>query len=123
MSRVPARFLSIGMIMLATLASPSIPTVAARSLQASALRTIYVNVVDQSDRPVRDLAATAFMVREDNVIREIAEVKPATEPMSIAILVDTTPEALYAIKELRAAILSFVRAILAANPASQISIG
>jgi len=53
-------------------------------------RTVYASVVDKDDAPVTGLSASDFIVREDDVVREVLRVSPASEPMHIAVLVDTS---------------------------------
>ena len=53
-------------------------------------RTIYASVVDKNDAPVTGLSVGDFIVREDDTAREVLRVLPATEPMQIAVLVDTS---------------------------------
>jgi VWFA-related protein len=53
-------------------------------------RTIYAGVVDKNDAPVSGLGASDFIVREDDQAREVLRVLPASEPMHIAVLVDTS---------------------------------
>ena len=53
-------------------------------------REIYASVIDEAGAPVTALAATDFVVREDGVQREILRVSPATDPLRIAVLVDTS---------------------------------
>ena len=40
--------------------------------------------LDETGAPVPDLGPSDFVVREDNVAREVLSVAPATEPMQIA---------------------------------------
>jgi hypothetical protein len=58
----------------------------------SADKSIFVSVVDSNGKPVKDLTVAEFAVREDNVMREVTGVKPATQPLYIQILADTTKE-------------------------------
>ena len=53
-------------------------------------RTVYASVVDKNDAPVTGLSASEFVVREDDAAREVLRVSAATEPMQIAVLVDTS---------------------------------
>ncbi|MEO5742788.1 MAG: VWA domain-containing protein [Vicinamibacterales bacterium] len=53
-------------------------------------RTVYASVVDKNDAPVPAVAAREFAVREDDTAREVLRVATATEPMQIAVLVDTS---------------------------------
>ena len=54
---------------------------------------MYVSVLDKAGAPVPDLGPADFIVREDNVAREVLRVAPATDPMQIAILVDNSQAA------------------------------
>ena len=56
-------------------------------------RSMYVSVVDQAGAPVPSLGPSDFVVREDNLSREVLRVVPATDPMQIAILVDNSTAA------------------------------
>ena len=53
-------------------------------------RAVYASVLDKSDVPVTSLDAKDFVVREDGVPREVLRVEPASKPMHIAVLVDTS---------------------------------
>jgi Ca-activated chloride channel family protein len=53
-------------------------------------QTVFASVVDKNDAPVAGVAAGEFVVREDDVAREVLRVSTATEPMQIAVLVDTS---------------------------------
>ena len=58
-------------------------------------RAFYVGVVDQAGAPASDLGPKDFIVKEDNVAREILKVEPAVDPISydgsaIACLIDST---------------------------------
>ena len=51
-------------------------------------KLIIVTVLDQAGAAVRGVTAGDLAVVEDGANREVVEVKPATDPMTIAILVD-----------------------------------
>lgn len=53
-------------------------------------RTIYASVLDRSGAPLTGLTAADFGVREDGLQREVLTARPATDPMRIAVLVDTS---------------------------------
>ena len=53
-------------------------------------RTVYASVVDKNDAPVPGMGAGEFVVREDDTAREVLRVSTATEPLHIAVLVDTS---------------------------------
>jgi Ca-activated chloride channel homolog len=72
-------------------------------------RTIYASVVDKSDAPVTGLAVKEFSVREDDVTREILRVSTATEPLQIALLIDTSAAIEAHILELRTGLRAFFK--------------
>ena len=49
---------------------------------------VYVSVVDGKGDPATGLTAEDFRVREDGVAREVLKAGPATEPLTVAFLVD-----------------------------------
>jgi len=56
-------------------------------------RSMFVSVVDQAGAPVPNLGPSDFLVREDDLSREVLRVAPATDPMQVAILVDNSTAA------------------------------
>jgi VWFA-related protein len=72
-------------------------------------RTVYASVVDKNDAPVTGLAASEFVVREDDVAREVLRVSPATEPMQIAVLVDTSQAMEEHLLDVRTALRGFFK--------------
>ena len=92
---------------------------------AQSQKTILVTVLDQAGAPVKDVAPADLAVQEDQNAREVVSVKPATEPLTIAILVDNTKPTMgknAPTQELRAALNTFVKTIQTASPESQIGI-
>src|SRR5437667_2101819 len=89
------------------------PLATAQTLQ----RSLYVSVVNEAGAPVPDLGPSDFIVREDNVAREILRVDPADEPMQIAVLVDTSQTARNNISYMRTALPPFVTALTNPNDA------
>jgi len=88
-------------------------------------KNILVTVLDQSGAPVKDVMPADLAVQEDQSTREVVSVKPATDPMTIAILVDNTKPTIgktAPTQELRAALNTFVKTIQTASPESQIGI-
>jgi hypothetical protein len=71
-------------------------------------RSMYVSVLNEADAPVSDLGPSDFLVREDNVAREVLRVAPADEPMQIAVLVDNSQAARDYIRDIRAGLESFI---------------
>jgi VWFA-related protein len=86
------------------------PSAPPQSAKASERRTraIYVSVVDGGGRPVTGLKAEDFRVREDGVAREVVSAEPATEPLTISVLVDDSQAASDAIQFMREALTAFV---------------
>jgi hypothetical protein len=83
-------------------AGPSAQRSAARE------RSLYVSVVDQNGAPVADLGPTDVIVKEDNVTREVLRIAPASDPMQVAVLVDTSVAARDSIPHMRQALPAFV---------------
>jgi hypothetical protein len=76
-------------------------------------RVMYVSVVDEAGMPVPDLGPADFIVREDNLSREVLRVAPADDPMQIAILVDNSAAARDDVINVRRALPGFIDALLA----------
>ena len=74
-------------------------------------RSMVVSVVDGAGEPVSDLGVADFVIREDNVAREVLSVAPADEPMQIAILVDNSAAAQNQIQDIRRALPGFLDVI------------
>ncbi len=85
---------------------PTIPVLA----QATE-RTVYASVVDENEAPVAGLAAGEFVVREDDAPREVLRVSRATEPMQIAVLVDTSQAMEEHMLDVRTALRTFFKQI------------
>ncbi len=82
-------------------------------------RSLWVSVVDQSGAPVTGLSTRDFIVREDNVSREILRVVPAEEPMQIAVLVDTSQAIRNDVSNMRTALQPFIAALIKPNDAGR----
>jgi len=78
--------------------------------QASAARTrdIYVSAVDRQGAPVTGLTTADFTVKEDGAVREVLDVKPASEPLQIALLIDDSAAASDATSYLREGLAAFL---------------
>ena len=82
-------------------------------------RSLYVNMLDKSGAPVPNMGPSDFIVREDNVSREVLRVVPASEPMQIAILVDNSTAAGPMIPHIRRALPPFIDAMAIPNAAGR----
>ena len=86
-------------------------------------RSIYATVLDEKGAPVAAVSPADVVVREDGISREVLRVGPATEPMEIAVLVDTSaalaPDAL----PVRDALTAFVTKMAVAHRLSIVGFG
>lgn len=94
-------------------------------------KSLFVSVLDESGRPVRDFTADDVLIREDGQDRTVVAVKPASQPISVAVLVDTaqgtrvtdkygTPEEY--VRDLRVAVGSFAKQMWMLSPDAQITL-
>jgi hypothetical protein len=72
---------------------------------------VYVSVLGQGGMPVSGLATGDFIVREGGADREVLRVSTATDPLQIAVLVDTGHAIEPYVSEVRSALRSFSREI------------
>ena len=88
-------------------------------------KTIVVTVLDKTGGVVKDVAAGDLAVLEDSATREVIEVKPVTEPLVVAVLVDNTKPTMgkdAPTRELRAGLTALVTTLHASNPATEIGL-
>jgi VWFA-related protein len=83
----------------------------AQSGSGARTASAYVSVLDAKGAPVPDLAPADFRVREDGIAREVLKVEPATERLSVALLVDDSAAARDAIQMIREGAQDFVKAL------------
>jgi VWFA-related protein len=86
-------------------------------------RTVFASVVDKNDAPVTGLAAGEFVVREDDTAREVLRVSAATEPMHIAVLVDTSQAMEEHMLDVRTALRSFFKQAAGKHEIALIGLG
>jgi hypothetical protein len=85
-------------------------------------RHIYASVTGNDEQPITGLTAKDFVVREDDVAREVLRVGEAPPPTHIALLLDDTEVARPVIQEIRNSALAFVRAVMKSSPAPQVAL-
>ena len=74
-------------------------------------QTVFVSAVDRNGSPVEDLTVDDVIVREDGRLREVLSVVRATDPMDVALLVDTSSAAIGSIQDVRAGVAAFLEAL------------
>lgn len=72
---------------------------------------VYVSVVDSKGDPAPGVTTEDFRVREDGVAREVLKAGRATEPLTIALLVDDSQAATPAIQMIREAMDTFLKSL------------
>ena len=86
-------------------------------------RTVYASVMDKNDAPVTGLSASEFVVREDDAAREVLRVSAATEPMQIAVLVDTSQAMEEHLLDVRTALRAFFKQMSGKHEIALIGLG
>ena len=112
-------FLSGAALGLVIMLGPVVPAVDAQSTEAS----MVVSVLDESGAPVHGLGPTDFIIEEDGNQREVLQVKPATIPMQIAVLVDTSTAAASTIRDIRNGLVALVDGLQDGNEIALVSFG
>jgi VWFA-related protein len=72
-------------------------------------KTLYVSVLDESGKPVKDMTADQLAMREDGKDIQIVSVGPAQEPLQVVLLVDTSDSAVSLTSDIRRAVGSFIK--------------
>lgn len=69
---------------------------------------MYVSVLDAKGAPAQNIGPNDLIIREDSVAREVLRVSPATDPIQIALLIDTSQAAQTFIRDYRQAVPAFL---------------
>jgi VWFA-related protein len=86
-------------------------------------KTVYVSVVDKNDAPVPGLNAGAFIVRENDLAREVLRASIATDPLQIALLVDTSQALDPHLLDVRNALQAFFKQMAGKHEISLVGLG
>jgi hypothetical protein len=99
--------------------------VLAAGMQTPLDKSLFVAVIDAESRPIKGVVLGDILIREDGQDREVIAIKPASQPLSVAVLVDTaqgtrvrdaygTPEEY--VRDLRVSIGGFAKQLLTLAP-------
>ena len=94
-------------------------------------KSVFVSVLDANGKPVKDVALGDILLREDGQDREVIAIKPASQPLAVAVLVDTaqgarvtdaygTPEEY--VRDIRVAVAAFTKQLLSQSPDASVMI-
>jgi len=86
-------------------------------------RSLFVSVLDKDGMPVDALSQGDFVVREDGMAREVVRAEKATEPVTIALVIDTSASAESFIPDMRRGLTAFVKTMGGKNPIALIEFG
>ena len=107
------------------------PALRAVPQDAGVDKSLFITVLDENGRPVRQLTADDVMIREDGQDRSVVAVKPASQPISVAVLVDTAQgnrvkdaygTAEEYVRDLRVSIGGFAKQLLTLSPDAAVSL-
>jgi hypothetical protein len=124
-SRLVHTGLSLAIALFAAVLVTWAPRLGAQTPQNGEEKSIFVTVLDQANGPLKNLTAADFVVKEDNATRKVTSAVPATEPLFISLLVDTTqppPGVNPQVQDLRKALSTFVSTVQTASPDAQIAL-
>ncbi len=122
-----SRFWALAPVLLVLLLAPALRAVP----QGGVDKSLFVAVLDENGRPVRGFTADDILIKEDGQDRSIAAVKMASQPISVAVLIDTaqgkrvtdaygTPEEY--VRDLRVAVSAFAKQLLLLSPDASVSL-
>jgi len=78
-------------------------------LGADGTKTLYLSVLDESGKPVKDMTAAEFAMREDGKDIQIISAGPAQDPLQVVFLVDTSGSAVQLTQDIRNGVGGFVK--------------
>jgi VWFA-related protein len=74
-------------------------------------KTLFMSVLDESGKPVKDITVDDIRMREDGKDVQIVSVGPAQDPLDIVMLVDTSESAVQLTSDIRRAVTSFIKQV------------
>jgi hypothetical protein len=92
------------------------------SAQAGNDKTIYVTALDPLKQPLSGLEANTWAVHEDGKDRPIVASKPATDPLDVVLMIDTSVNAQPSIADLRSGLQAFAKTLFAGTAPVTMSI-
>jgi hypothetical protein len=121
-----SRFKALAPALIAVLLAPAL-----LAFQGGVNKSLFVSVLDENGRPVRQFTADDVLIREDGQDRAVVEVKPASKPISVALLVDTAQgkrvtdaygTAEEYVRDIRVSVDAFIKQLLTLSPDSSVSL-
>jgi von Willebrand factor type A domain len=110
-------------VFVAALSLAGCPLAWSGTLDAQAIqRAMYVSALTEAGAPIPGLGPSDFVVREDNLAREVLKVEPAVDAMQIAILVDTSQGARDDISQMRTALPPFIKTLTTGEVKNEVAI-
>lgn len=98
---------------------------AASESSSTSERTLLVTVLDEAGTPIRNLEPAEFIVREDGERRRIVGARPATDPIVVAVMVDTAKPIAgipFPTQDLRRGLSSFAQTLHAGDPQAEVAL-
>jgi hypothetical protein len=119
-----------GLLFAVLLGAAALPALHA-GVPAVAEKSVFIAVLDERGRPVKDVKLGDILLREDGQDREVVAIKMASQPLSVAVLVDTaqgmrvsdaygTPEEY--VRDLRVSVSAFAGQMFLLHPQAAVSL-
>jgi VWFA-related protein len=93
---------------ISAVAGPSAQTPAQIAVREGLARNVYIATTDEKGAPAADLTPQEVTVKEDGASRNVLDVRPATEPMQVVLLIDDSGPG---IRDIREGVASFIRIV------------
>lgn len=116
--RMTGRGFLCAVVVLLTVVLLQTPAPHAQTVQ----RSMYVSVLNAAGAPVPDLGPSDFVVREDNLSREILRVGPVETPLNVALMVDTSAASRNNIRDVREAAIAFIKGVTGTDIKHQVAL-